>query len=145
MDIREKIAQIINTRTKVHHHVDGSSITGEEIAEEIHTIIKEAGYVKLPESVEITELAETLFNFPTSIRSIKANIQSFLLANHYVQLSTIISELEKDFELAPNNASYLRILVSDTLAYLKTGKRRKQRADEAGEARQKVVLKEESR
>lgn len=48
---------------------------------------KEAGYVKPPESMEITELAEILFNLPGTIANIKANIQSFLLANHCVKLA----------------------------------------------------------
>ena len=42
----------------------------------------------------------------------------------------IIIELDKCFSLAPNDDSYLRILVKDTLEYLRTGKRRKQRVDE---------------
>lgn len=40
-----------------------------------------------PDMDAITELATMLYNFPTSIRSIKANIQSFLLGNQYVKLA----------------------------------------------------------
>jgi len=42
----------------------------------------------------------------------------------------IISELEKDFSLAPNDDSYLRLLVRDSLDYLITRKTAKERADE---------------
>ena len=38
-------------------------------------------------SMELTELAENIFNFKMDIETIKANIQSFLLANHYVKLA----------------------------------------------------------
>lgn len=38
------------------------------------------------ENIELTELAELIYNFKPSIATIKANIQSFLLANHYVKL-----------------------------------------------------------
>lgn len=47
------------------------------------------GYVKPPESMELTELTEELYNFRETmgIEEIKANIQSFLLGNHYVKLA----------------------------------------------------------
>lgn len=36
---------------------------------------------------EITELAEILHNFEMDITTIKANLKSFLLAHHYMQLA----------------------------------------------------------
>ena len=42
----------------------------------------------------------------------------------------MIKRLERCFELAPCDDSYLRILVQDELNWLKTGKERKQLADE---------------
>ena len=42
----------------------------------------------------------------------------------------VIKELESIFKLAPNDDSYLRILVKDYLLDLKTGKTRYQRAHE---------------
>jgi len=41
-----------------------------------------------------------------------------------------ISELDRCFTLAPKDDSYLRILVKDLLEHIRTGKTRKQRADE---------------
>lgn len=38
-----------------------------------------------------------------------------------------IKELDNCFQLAPHDDEYLRILVADSLAYLKTGKRHKER------------------
>ena len=39
----------------------------------------------------------------------------------------IIAELDKCFELAPNDDSYFRMLVRDTLEYIRTGKRSAER------------------
>ena len=66
-----------------------------KLAEELKT----AGFVKPPESMEITELAEILYNFMKAgiqdYNSIKANIQSFLLANHYVKLAKWLNHHNK--------------------------------------------------
>ena len=40
----------------------------------------------MTDELELTELAEVIYNFKLDIPAIKANIRSFLLANHYVQL-----------------------------------------------------------
>ena len=59
-----------------------------EITDELLAKVLKAGYVKPPESMRLTELAEVLYNFMKgrmqNYNTIKANIQNFLLANHYL-------------------------------------------------------------
>ncbi len=51
----------------------------------------------------------------------------------------IIAQFDNDFALAPNDDSYLRLLVKDTLETLRTGKIRAVRADESLEPVEEVT------
>ena len=46
----------------------------------------------------------------------------------YVPVEDVVSKLDKCFELAPNDDSYLRILAREYLEYLKTGETASERA-----------------
>lgn len=57
-------------------------------------------------------------------------VEGYVVMGYEEKIERIISELDRDFRLAPDDDAYLRILVKDTLEFLRAGQNRKQRADE---------------
>ena len=83
-----------------------------EITDKLLAKVLKAGYVKPPESMHLTELAEVLYNFMKgrmqNYNTIKANIQNFLLANHYLlpeEVEAKIVEAKKQ-EIAKTRTIY---------------------------------------
>ena len=96
-------------------------------AKEIHTTYKRAGWFQ--EEAELVGRLLARGWIPPSE------------AKNYMELADIIAKLDKDFQLAPNDDSYLRLLIGDTLELLRTGKTCKQRAQKPlGEGWRKVKL-----
>ena len=104
-ELRQKVGDLIN------NCVNRNSFTSDDL-DQIITII---GDVKEPILLE---------------GGVKISINSIIKRERKQERERIIEKLDNNFLLAPEDSEHLRILVSATLEYLRTGKTSKQIADE---------------